>query len=93
MVGKVANAVLEGKAMRKEEDFDKDELEPISEDDAHERSRARIQLEEEVDDEDLLGEATLQKLADSKREKELEEEEDESEDIDVDDEDDDEDEE
>ena len=93
MVGKVANAVLEGKAMRKEEDFDKDKLEPISEDDARERSRARIQLEEEVDDEDLLGEATLQKLADSKREKELEEEGDESEDIDVDDEDDDEDEE
>jgi small subunit ribosomal protein S2 len=93
MVGKVADAVLEGKAMRKEEDFDKDKLEPISEDDARERSRARIQLEEEVDDEDLLGEATLQKLADSKREKELEEEGDESEDIDVDDEDDDEDEE
>jgi len=93
MVGKVADAVLEGKAMRKEEDFDKDELEPISEDDTRERSRARIQLEEEVDDEDLLGAATLQKLADSKREKELEEEEDESEDIDVDDEDDDEDEE
>ena len=93
MVAKVADAVLEGKAMRKEEDFDKDELEPISEDDTRERSRARIQLEEDVDDEDLLGEATLQKLADSKREKELEDEEDESEDIDVDDEDDDEDEE
>ena len=93
MVAKVADAVLEGKAMRKEEDFDKDELEPISEDDTRERSRARIQLEEDVDDEDLLGEAPLQKLADSKREKELEDEEDESEDIDVDDEDDDEDEE
>ncbi len=89
MVGKVADAVLEGKAMRKEDDFDKEELEPISEDDARERSRARIQLEEEVDDEDLLGESTLQKLADSKREKDVEDEneaEDTSEDIeDVDD--------
>ena len=76
MVGKVADAVLEGKAMRKEDDLDKEDLEPISEDDARERSRARIQLEEEVDDEDLLGESTLQKLAESKREKELDEEED-----------------
>ena len=74
MVGKVADAVLEGKAMRKEEDFDKEELEPISEDDNRERSRARIQLEEEVNDEDLLGESTLQKLADSKREKDVEDE-------------------
>jgi small subunit ribosomal protein S2 len=89
MVAKVADAVLEGKAMRKEEDFDKDELEPIAADDTRERSRARIQLEEDVDDEDLLGEATLQKLADSKREKELEEEDD-SEDIDIDDDDEDE---
>ncbi|BBB46846.1 30S ribosomal protein S2 [Pelolinea submarina] len=80
MVAKVADAVLEGKAMRKEEDFDKEELEPISEDDARERSRGRIQLEEEVDDEDLLGEATLQKLADSKREKEVDAEDEEKDD-------------
>jgi small subunit ribosomal protein S2 len=91
MVAKVADAVLEGKAMRKEEDFDKEELEPISEDDARERSRARIQLEEEVNDEDLLGEATLQKLADSKREKEVDIEDEEKDDdlsLDDDDEDD-----
>ena len=86
MVAKVADAVLEGKAMRKEEDFDKEELEPISEDDARERSRARIQLEEEVNDEDLLGEATLQKLADSKREKEVDvEDEEKEEDLSLDD--------
>ena len=86
MVAKVADAVLEGKAMRKEEDFDKEELEPISEDDARERSRARIQLEEEVNDEDLLGEATLQKLADSKREKEVDvEDEEKDEDLSLDD--------
>jgi small subunit ribosomal protein S2 len=93
MVGKVADAVLEGKAMRKEEDFDKEELEPISQDDTRERSRARIQLEEEVDDEDLLGESTLQKLADSKRDKDAEDEDeaednnDDIEDVDGDDED------
>jgi small subunit ribosomal protein S2 len=90
MVSKVADAVLEGKAMRKEEDLDKEDLEPISEDDARERSRARIQLEEEENDEDLLGESTLQKLADSKREKELEAEEEKDEDLDTDDEDEDE---
>ncbi|MDK2982282.1 MAG: small subunit ribosomal protein [Chloroflexota bacterium] len=87
MVAKVADAVLEGKAMRKEEDFDKEELEPIAEDDTRERSRARIQLEEDVDDEDLLGESTLQKLADSKREKSKEDEEDDEDDS-IDDEDD-----
>lgn len=89
MVAKVADAVLEGKAMRKEEDFDKEELEPIAEDDTRERSRARIQLEEDVDDEDLLGESTLQKLADSKREKGKEDEEEDDDSMDdVDDEDD-----
>ena len=70
MVGKVADAVIEGKAMRKDEDMDKEELEPIGEDDT--RTRARIDLDEDVNDEDLLGEATLQKLADSKRESEEE---------------------
>lgn len=85
MVAKIADAVLEGKAMRKEEDFDKEGLEPISEDDGRERTRAHIQLEEDFDDEELLGEATLQKLAESKREKELEEEEEEVEELDIED--------
>jgi len=60
--------------MRKEEDLEKEELEPIGEDEVRERTRARIELEEEFDDEDLLGEATLQKLAESKREAEEKEE-------------------
>jgi len=72
MVAKIADAAIEGKSMRKEEDLEKDELEQIGEDETRQRSRARIQLEEDFDDEALLGKATLQKLAESKREKEPE---------------------
>ncbi len=68
MVGKIADAVNEGKAMRKEEELEGQDLEPIGEDETRERVRGRIQLEEEVDDKDLLGAATLEKLANSKRE-------------------------
>ena len=79
MVAKIADAVIEGKSLRKDEELDKEELEPIGEDEGQERTRGHIELEEEFDDEDLLGESTLQKLAESKREKELDEEESESE--------------
>ena len=68
MVAKIADAIIEGKSMRKEDDLDKDNLEPIGEDETRERSRGRIELEEDIDDEELLGAATLQKLADKKRE-------------------------
>jgi small subunit ribosomal protein S2 len=64
MVAKIADAVIEGKSMRKEEL--ENELEPIGEDET--RVRGHIELEEEVDDKDLLGAATLEKLANSKRE-------------------------
>jgi small subunit ribosomal protein S2 len=74
MVAKVADAVIEGKSMRKEEDLEREELKPIGEEDVSERIRGRVQLEEEYDDEDLLGAATLQKLAESKRELGLEDE-------------------
>ena len=74
IVSKVADAVLEGKAMRKEEDGATAERDVIGEDEGRTRVRARIQLEEEIDDEELLGTATLQKLAESKRELETEEE-------------------
>lgn len=73
MVAKIADSVIEGKAMRKEEDLEKDGLEPIGEDETRERVRGRIALEEEVDDKDLLGAATLEKLANSKREEAEEE--------------------
>jgi small subunit ribosomal protein S2 len=52
LVGKMADAVLEGKAMRKEE-----ELEAMPEE-----ARMAISEEPELSDEDLLGEATLAKL-------------------------------
>jgi small subunit ribosomal protein S2 len=52
MVGKIADAVMEGKAMRKEE-----ELEAMPEE-----ARMTISEEPELSDEDLLGEATLAKL-------------------------------
>lgn len=62
LVGKIADAVLEGKAMRKEEE--PEEMEEVLSVPAQ---RARmpkvaIDLDEEVDDKELLGEATLAKL-------------------------------
>jgi small subunit ribosomal protein S2 len=72
MVAKIADAAIEGKSMRKEEDLEEELEQPIGEDDTRQRSRGRIQLEEDFDDEALLGKATLQKLADSKREKDAE---------------------
>ncbi len=73
VVSKVADAVLEGKAMYKEEDLVTAERDVIGEDEGRTRVRGRIQLEEEIGDEELLGAATLQKLAESKRELEPEE--------------------
>jgi len=63
IVHKVADAVLEGKAMRKE---DEEALKPIGEDEI--RVRAAISLEEEVDDKDLLGDTLLKKLEKSRQE-------------------------
>ncbi|HEU4745852.1 MAG TPA: 30S ribosomal protein S2 [Anaerolineales bacterium] len=64
LVAKVADAVLEGKAMRKEEDEDK----PVAETQPRpEKSGRRIpkvvDVDEEVEDNALLGEATLAKLS------------------------------
>jgi len=52
LVGKIADAVLEGRAMRKEED-----IEPVRE------GMGTYAEEPELSDEELLGEATLAKLA------------------------------
>jgi small subunit ribosomal protein S2 len=70
IVSKVADAVVEGLSMRKEDDIETVERDTIGEDEGRQRVRARIQLEEDVDDEALLGTAILQKLADSRREEE-----------------------
>lgn len=72
LVGKIADAVLEGKAMRKEEEVDEEEL----------RAERRMAMEEpELSDEDLLGEATLAKLSAQSDEEEGEEEEGELEEV------------
>lgn len=66
MAGKMADAVIEGKDMRKEEEIDIKA--PIP--DGKPGERGRVTIEEEIDDKDLLGKATLQKLAERKREAE-----------------------
>jgi len=63
MTSTIADAVLEGKNMRKDDEIE-EQIEPtIAEGEGGERVRARVSLEEDVDDEDLLGEATLKKMA------------------------------
>ena len=66
LVGKVADAVLEGKAMRKKEPVDETGLLADEAARAADLSRGHIELEVELDDEDLLGTATLAKLASAK---------------------------
>jgi len=70
IVSKVADAVVEGLSMRKEEEIETMQRDRIGEDEGRQRVRAQIQLEDEVDEESLLGASTLQKLADSRREEE-----------------------
>ena len=64
LVAKVADAVLEGKATRKEEDEDK----PVAETQTRSDKSARripkvVEVDEELTDDALLGEATLAKLS------------------------------
>ena len=63
LVGKIADAVLEGKAMRKDEDLELADLPPAQRVIARgEAARSRALDVEEMDEEDLLGEATLAKI-------------------------------
>ena len=63
LVGKIADAVLEGKAARKEEEPE-EELMPTAASQRPARTKADVAgLEEEIDEKDLLGEATLAKLS------------------------------
>ena len=68
LVGKVADAVLEGKAMRKDEEMEMAAaaLEGLPTFSAV--ARARLSEESTLDDKDLLGEATLAKLGGAKPE-------------------------
>ena len=65
LVAKVADAVLEGKAMRKEEDMEEEK--PVVDMTRTDRSARRapkvVETEEELEDKALLGEATLAKMA------------------------------
>lgn len=72
MVAKIADAVIEGKSMRKDEDLDQ-ELQP-----GEERPvvvRRRMEEDAELDDETLLGASTLAKLEVDKEEEVIAEEE------------------
>ena len=71
VVSKIADAVVEGLSMRKEEDLDTKERDRIGDDEGRQRVRAQIKLEDDVDEEALLGAATLQKLAETRREEEV----------------------
>jgi small subunit ribosomal protein S2 len=63
LVGKIADAVLEGKAMRKDEMMEAEAAEAAGPSTPASRVPRRQMLEEEVDDESLLGASTLAKLS------------------------------
>ena len=62
LVGKVADAVLEGKAMRKDEETEEELVAAAASPRSARVVTEVVGLEEEVDDKDLLGESTLAKL-------------------------------
>jgi small subunit ribosomal protein S2 len=62
LVSKIADAVLEGKAKRKEEE-ELEEAAKLEGAESAEELRGKIEIEEELEDKDLLGEATLAKLS------------------------------
>jgi small subunit ribosomal protein S2 len=63
LVGKIADAVLEGNAMRKDEAEDEKEAsQSLTEGPAAREKTRVIEYDEELDDEELLGEATLAKM-------------------------------
>lgn len=69
LVGKVADAILEGKAMRKEEEEEKlvAEAQPRPEKSAR-RIPKVVEVDEELQDDALLGEATLAKMSAAREE-------------------------
>ncbi len=66
LVGKVADAVIDGKSMRKEEEMDESAMQAQATERSFDLNRTHIELEEELEDEDLLGSSTLAKLAAAK---------------------------
>jgi small subunit ribosomal protein S2 len=65
LVGKIADACLEGKAMRKEEDMEA-EAAPAAEGGLLAGPRARVEEDVEISDTVLLGESTLAKMSENK---------------------------
>lgn len=63
LVAKIADAVLEGKAMRKEEDADEKPEQMKSRSDRPARKPKVVETEEELQDDALLGESTLAKMS------------------------------
>ncbi len=75
LVAKIADAVLEGKAMRKDDEMTADEIALApSVRESKVRKFARMDNEDELGDEDLLGDATLAKLTPATIEEEATEE-------------------
>ena len=66
LVNKIAEAVLEGKASRKDDDMMEEPLEPAAAPVVTLPVRGRMDIEEELPDADLLGTATLAKLSPAK---------------------------
>ena len=62
LVAKMADAVLEGKAMRKDEEVEEVALVSENADMSASVTRGQVELDDEKEDEDLLGAATLAKL-------------------------------
>jgi small subunit ribosomal protein S2 len=82
LVGKIADAVLEGQAMRKDEVEDEKEAAQALTEGPDDREKPRvIEYDEELGDEELLGEATLAKMNAERKAEEEEEENDEAEDV------------
>jgi len=83
LVGKVADAVLEGKAMRKDEEMAEEEAaQPMTEEAVPAKaSRVMDEDDDDFEEEDLLGEATLAKLNVSRKSTEEDEEDEEDDEI------------
>lgn len=72
LVAKMADAAIEGKSMRKDEEAEEVALVPETAEMVDSVVRAQVDLDEEIEDEELLGAATLAKLGPRKTETEAE---------------------
>jgi small subunit ribosomal protein S2 len=75
VIGKIADAVLEGKAMRKDDEIEEKVVAEPAKGKKEQDKRPHFEAEPELSDEELLGEATLAKLQTSKEEADSEDEE------------------